>query len=101
MSCTRFAADLDDDNDGIVDTDDAFSLIAIGSLLDTDKDGAPDVCNAACIALGMTADLDDDNDGVTDLLDPEPANGAVYQLTSGTGGGYKLPTSLTVLKTQE
>ena len=55
----------------------------------------------ACLALGMTADLDDDNDGVTDLLDPEPANGAVYQLTSGMGGGYKLPTSLTVLKTQE
>lgn len=94
-------ADLDDDNDGIVDTDDAFSLISIGSLLDTDNDGAPDVCNAACLALGMTADLDDDNDGVTDLLDPEPANGAVYQLTSGMGGGYKLPTSLTVLKTQE
>ena len=63
------AADLDDDNDGVLDTADAYPLISIGSLTDTDSDGAPDSCDEACVALGMAADLDDDNDGVLDTAD--------------------------------
>ncbi|PKG93514.1 thrombospondin type 3 repeat-containing protein, partial [Paraglaciecola sp. MB-3u-78] len=34
--------------------------------VDTDNDGAPDECDAACISLGMAADTDDDNDGYSD-----------------------------------
>ena len=60
------AADTDDDNDGVLDTADAYPLISIGSLTDTDSDGAPDSCDEACVALGMAADSDDDNDGLTD-----------------------------------
>lgn len=65
-------ADLDDDNDGIADLVDAFPLVAIGEHADTDHDGAPDTCDAECVALGMTADLDDDNDGIADLNDLYP-----------------------------
>ena len=65
-------ADTDDDNDGITDAEDAYPLIAIGGYVDTDNDGAPDECNAACISLGMTADSDDDNDGIADVDDAYP-----------------------------
>ena len=47
-------ADKDDDNDGVLDVDDAFPLNADESL-DTDNDGQ-----------GNNADPDDDNDGVLD-----------------------------------
>ncbi|PKG94507.1 FG-GAP-like repeat-containing protein, partial [Paraglaciecola sp. MB-3u-78] len=60
------------DGDGILDVDDAFPLFAIGALLDTDNDGAPNECDAACIALGMNADDDDDGDGVLDVNDAFP-----------------------------
>ena len=58
--------DSDDDGDGIEDALDAFPLIAIGSLLDTDGDGAPNDCDSACIASGMAADEDDDGDGFSE-----------------------------------
>jgi hypothetical protein len=61
--------DTDDDNDGIDDADDAFPLLAIGDLLDTDNDGAPNDCDESCVVFGMAADLDDDNDGVLDVDD--------------------------------
>jgi 6-phosphogluconolactonase (cycloisomerase 2 family) len=48
--------DLDDDNDDVLDVDDIYPLIAIGNLLDTDNDGAPNDCDSDCLALGMTAD---------------------------------------------
>ena len=48
------ACDLDDDNDGVPDVDDAFPLDETESV-DTDGDG-----------IGNNADLDDDNDGQTD-----------------------------------
>jgi len=65
-------ADNDDDNDGVIDLDDAFPLISLGGLTDTDNDGRPDLCNADCLALGMTADTDDDNDGLADDVDGFP-----------------------------
>ena len=49
-------ADTDDDDDGVLDTADAFPQITLGGLTDTDGDGRPDVCDAACQAAGMTAD---------------------------------------------
>jgi hypothetical protein len=64
--------DLDDDNDGISDVDDAYPFVAIGDYVDTDNDGAPDTCDAACVAIGMTADTDDDNDGLADNIDNQP-----------------------------
>ena len=48
----------DTDDDGVIDGKDKFPLISIGDLLDTDSDGAPDECDEACLALGMTADRD-------------------------------------------
>jgi hypothetical protein len=96
----NMTADLDDDNDGIVDSNDAFPLIAIGALLDTDKNGAPNECDTACIASGMTADLDDDGDGVSDSLDSAPLDSSVSE-ASGASGGFKLPSTITVLKTEE
>ena len=63
------AIDPDDDNDGVLDIKDGYPGISIGSLLDTDKDGRPDSCDSACIALGMVADDDDDDDGVLDTKD--------------------------------
>ena len=59
----------DIDNDGISDVDDAYPFVAIGNYVDTDNDGAPNACDANCISLGMTADSDDDNDGVLDIND--------------------------------
>ena len=61
------ACDTDDDNDGVLDTGDAFVLISLGSLTDTDGDGRPNDCDSDCVTLGMTADTDDDNDGVLDV----------------------------------
>ena len=52
------------------DTADAFSLISLGSLTDTDGDGRPNDCDSDCQTLGMTADTDDDNDGVLDTAMP-------------------------------
>ena len=129
----NMTADLDDDNDGIVDSNDAFPLIAIGALLDTDKNGAPNECDTACLASGMTADLDDDGDGVSDSLDSAPLDSSVSEASGGIGdadesgggsdssggtgsgdssgaggvvdsgasGGFKLPSTITVLKTEE
>jgi hypothetical protein len=66
------ALPFDSDNDGISNQQDAYSFIAIGELLDTDSDGAPDTCDENCIASGMNADTDDDNDGIPDTNDAHP-----------------------------
>jgi len=66
------AVDPDDDNDGIPDDQDAYPLVAIGDLTDTDGDGAPDECDEACQTTGMQADADDDGDGVDDGNDAFP-----------------------------
>jgi hypothetical protein len=54
------ACDTDDDNDGVIDGQDAFPLDA-NEWVDTDGDGT-----------GNNADLDDDNDGVSDAQDVFP-----------------------------
>ncbi len=54
------ACDPDDDNDGVVDTSDAFPLDP-NEWVDTDSDG-----------IGNNADPDDDNDGVPDVIDAFP-----------------------------
>mgnify|MGYP001294761766 CR=1 FL=1 len=55
--------DTDDDNDGFLDTADAFPLDA-GEWVDTDND-----------LIGNNADTDDDNDGILDLADAFPLDG--------------------------
>lgn len=65
-------ADVDDDNDGVLDSADLYPLVALGNRADTDLDGAPDDCDAACSATGLTADDDDDSDGVRDPNDAFP-----------------------------
>jgi hypothetical protein len=62
----------DSDFDGIGDGSDTYPVVAIGDLLDTDMDGAPNDCDEACVALGMAADTDDDNDGLADSSDAYP-----------------------------
>ena len=54
--------DIDDDNDGVSDTKDAFPKDATETL-DTDGDG-----------IGNNADTDDDGDGVEDSVDAFPLN---------------------------
>ena len=75
--------DPDDDNDGVADTADAFSLISLGGLTDTDGDGRPNDCDSDCQTLGMTADPDDDNDGVADGSDAYPLNTNVHTAPAG------------------
>ncbi|MBA6254094.1 right-handed parallel beta-helix repeat-containing protein [Colwellia sp. MB3u-55] len=63
--------DTDDDNDGVLDKDDAFSTNAAASV-DTDLDGLPDSfhenCDDTCVIdSSLTLDLDDDNDGYSDI----------------------------------
>ena len=53
-------ADTDDDNDGVLDDDDAFPLDATETL-DTDEDGT-----------GNNTDTDDDSDGILDVNDAFP-----------------------------
>jgi hypothetical protein len=59
--------DNDDDNDGVLDENDAFPINSAASV-DTDSDGLPDNFNENCDAdriagSGLKLDLDDDNDG--------------------------------------
>lgn len=72
------SADLDNDNDGVEDTIDAFELIYAASV-DADGDGLPDFWNDGCdSSCQLDSELsldrysnDTDNDGVTNELDPE------------------------------
>jgi hypothetical protein len=69
------ALDLDDDNDGVADSDDAFPLDALESM-DTDADG-----------IGDNSDLDDDNDGAFDDDDAFPLDSSETLDTDGDGVG--------------
>ena len=65
-------ADTDDDGDEVADEADAFPLISLGGLADSDGDGIPNDCDSSCVASGMSADADDDNDEVPDDTDLYP-----------------------------
>ena len=66
--------DLDQDNDGIVDSLDNCVLIPNADQQDFDQDGLGDPC-----------DPDDDNDGALDYEDLDPFDPAVCQDTDGDG----------------
>jgi len=66
--------DNDNDNDGILDMNDAFPLDP-SEAVDTDQDG-----------IGDNADPDDDNDGIPDEVDDEPL--IPYSEPVGGGGHY-------------
>jgi len=112
---TGLIADLDDDNDGVLDAVDGFPLISLGSLIDTDGDGRPNDCDAGCLALGMIADEDDDNDSLKDSNELALGTNPLLADTDGDGildasdpfptfagsQGFDLPTTITVLATEE
>ena len=74
------ATDLDDDNDGTPDAQDAFPLDETETL-DTDSDG-----------IGNNADTDDDNDGVPDSADDLPLDATESVDTDGDGVGNNADT---------
>ena len=108
---TGMIADADDDNDGVIDTSDALPLNP-EETLDTDSDG-----------IGNNADLDDDGDtiadadeltagtdplladsdgdGVNDNLDAFPNDADASEVGGAGATGFTLPSTITVLKTEE
>ena len=82
------SCDPDDDNDGVIDLDDAFPFDDTESL-DTDQDG-----------VGNNADDDDDDDGILDADDRFPliAGDAAYDIvfTGGAFGDTTIDESLTM-----
>ncbi|WP_420553467.1 MBG domain-containing protein [Tenacibaculum aiptasiae] len=76
--------DTDDDNDGVLDVNDAFPLNASASV-DTDADGMPDNCAGGTCTGGLVLDTDDDNDGVLDINDAFPLNASASVDTDSDG----------------
>ena len=72
--------DLDDDNDGTEDLNDAFPL-NVNEFIDSDSDG-----------IGNNADIDDDNDGVLDDDDALPFDASEQIDTDGDGIGNNADT---------
>ena len=69
------ACDDDDDNDGVLDSEDDFKFDQCAHL-DTDSDGMPDFIVSECIPSGsswtvtdLVVDNDDDNDGISDIVE--------------------------------
>jgi len=74
----RLDIDFDDDNDGVLDVNDAFPLDPTESV-DSDND-----------TIGNNADWDDDNDGVPDNIDTAPLNASdVSEITLPLDANYK------------
>jgi DNA-binding beta-propeller fold protein YncE len=65
---------IDRDEDGVLDNDDNCPTVAIASQLDTDNDGAGNVC-----------DTDDDNDGLTDDFETGIGSNSLLADTDGDG----------------
>ena len=85
---TTVVEDLDDDNDGVADGEDAFPLDG-GETADSDGDGVGDNTDAFPNngsetidtdgdLVGNNADEDDDNDGVLDTEDDFPLDGSEW-----------------------
>jgi len=72
--------DTDDDNDGILDSSDAFPLDSTESL-DSDSDG-----------VGNNADTDDDNDGILDSSDAFPLDSTESLDSDSDGVGNNADT---------
>lgn len=112
--------DTDDDNDGVIDTLDAFPLDANESLdfdndgtgdnadTDDDNDGTNDtddafpmdsseVADTDLDGIGNNADTDDDNDGTADVNDEFPLNAArtqaIVPLFPTVNGSIELPNT--------
>ena len=81
-----------DDGDGVADASDAYPLVSLGTLTDTDKDGLPNDCDAACTTAGMTADADDDGDKAKDADDWAPLDDSESLDTDGDGVGNNTDT---------
>jgi hypothetical protein len=81
--------DLDQDDDGVLDSVDAFPTDPSASA-DTDNDGKPDTV-AGTSTTSLIEDTDDDNDGIFDL--DEIANGT-DPLDSNSGGNGSSPTDI-------
>ncbi|MEC8939246.1 MAG: hypothetical protein VX999_05705 [Candidatus Thermoplasmatota archaeon] len=77
---TNLTEDLDDDNDGILDINDAFPLDPTEDI-DTDGDG-----------VGDNADDDDDGDGVSDAMDAFPLDATEWYDTDLDGVGDNTDT---------
>jgi len=106
------ATDLDDDNDGVFDVNDAFPLNGAESL-DSDGDGIGDnqdrdddndsildeddnfpldpneSLDLDLDGLGNSVDLDDDGDGTIDLEDPQPNNPNITGNEDSDGDGVR------------
>jgi len=106
------ATDLDDDNDGVYDANDAFPLNAAESV-DTDGDGignnqdhdddndlildvddnfpldANESLDLDLDGLGNSVDDDDDGDGTIDLEDPQPNNPNITGNEDSDGDGVR------------
>ncbi|NNF97766.1 MAG: hypothetical protein HKM93_00145 [Desulfobacteraceae bacterium] len=74
------ASQIDTDNDGVADINDAFPLDP-AEWLDSDGDG-----------IGNNADTDDDNDGVLDVDDAFPLDASESVDTDGDGTGNNADT---------
>ena len=109
------SSDLDDDNDGVADTSDAFPLDAsefsdtdgdgIGDNADPDRDNdgvandddafplnANESADADDDGIGDNQDPDDDNDGVGDVVDAFPLNASEFLDTDGDQIGNNADT---------
>ena len=62
-------------------------VIDFSSRIDTDSDGLPNDCDAACITAGLIEDFDDDGDGVSDENDDLPLDDSETLDTDGDGVG--------------
>ena len=82
----------DFDQDGVTDEIDHFAWVSVAGYIDTDADGAPNECDAPCLAQGMAADTDDDNDGVEDDLDDLPLDPTESVDTDNDGIGNNADT---------
>jgi len=69
VTTNNSVAVVDADSDCVADLEDFYPDISLDGRTDTDRDGMPDDCDAACIRTGMLADTDDDGDGYIDTAD--------------------------------
>ena len=75
-------SDPDDDNDGIPDEEDAYPLVALGRWgRSSTSNGAPETCDATCLATGMQADK---QPVAVDVFVATPKNTAVAVVLEGS-----------------